>query len=136
MIALSMLPGVSKFPSRGYDLSGYWEKITHQPSTLTAHAVLGRPHMPDESERPIAGKNKIRGSVDSPLFSYKLSDFSHIVLDKGGVLNIIWQPYRNVLKIRLLRLIEWEPGKILQDKSGHFQEIPIDSGQQYIKKFG
>jgi hypothetical protein len=58
-------------------------------------------------------------------FSCKLSDFSHIVLDKGGMLNIIGLPHKNVLKIRLLRRFKWEEGKPFQGKSGHFAKISV-----------
>jgi hypothetical protein len=59
------------------------------------------------------------------VFSYELSDFSHIVLDKGGVLNIIGQPYGNVLKIRLLRRFKWKPGKLFQGKRRNFAKILV-----------
>jgi len=64
----------------------------------------------------------------TPVFSDELSGFSHIVLDKGGVLNIIGQPYRNVLKIRLLRRFKWELGKSFQGKGGRFEKHIISGG--------
>ncbi len=55
----------------------------------------------------------------------QIDRFSHIVLDKEVVLNIIGQPYRNVVKIRLLRRFKWELDKPFQGKNGHFAKISV-----------